>query len=430
MFTMSGEAIGIGVNVEGIFSYTPVIGYLTEALGSTEFTLIDIGCRGGIDAIWRSWGSRLRALALDPDFVEIDRLRRAETLPGVEYLAGLAALPADHSFALRRAGCSDRGRHPWSRLSVARSLEMVRRQGQGGPAPPVPGRLPLAPGEQAVEVVAANRQAEMQLSASPIIVPDLLRSRGITSVDFLKIDVDGKDFEILNSFNAALDGFGILGVGIEVTFPGAAGETDQSFHNVDRFMKARGFELCNLTTRRYSLSALPAPYVYDVPAQTIFGRPLLGDALYTRDLAAPEYEGVAAGLDPAKLLKLVCILAAFDLPDGGAEIILRFRDRVAGLVDVNHVLDLLAAQAQAPAEHPLTYREVVERFEGQDPMFFSAGAVPEDRQVRTLMLEMARLSEKVLATEAEIAAMKNSKFWRLRTGWFRVKRALGHGWRG
>ena len=412
--------------MEGIFSDTPVIGYLTEALGSTEFTLIDIGCSGGIDAIWRSWGSRLRALALDPDIVEIDRLRRAETLPGVEYLAGLAALPADHSFAVRRAGCRDRGRHPWSRLSVARSLEMVRRQGQGGPAPPFPGRLSSAPGEQAVEVIAANRQAEMQRSASPIVVPDLLRSRGITSVDFLKIDVDGKDFEILNSFDAALDGFGILGVGIEVTFPGAAGETDQSFHNVDRFMKARGFELCNLTTRRYSLSALPAPYVHDVPAQTIFGRPLLGDALYTRDVAAPEYEGVAAGLEPAKLLNLVCILAAFDLPDGGAEIILRFRDRVAGLVDVNHVLDLLAAQAQAPVEHPLTYRELLERFEGQDPMFFSAGAIPEEpRQIRALMLEMERLSEKISATEAEIAAMKNSKFWKLRTGWFRVKRALG-----
>ena len=226
-------------------------------------------------------------------------------------------------------------------------------------------------------MVAANRPAEMQLSASPIVVPDLLRSRGIASVDFLKIDVDGKDFEILNSFDAALDGFGILGVGIEVTFPGAAGETDQSFHNVDRFMKARGFELCNLTTRRYSLSALPAPYVHDVPAQTMFGRPLLGDALYTRDLAAPEHAGAAAGLDPAKLLNLVGILAAFDLPDGGAEILLRFRDRVAGLVDVNHVLDLLAAQAQAPVERPLTYRELVERFEGQDPMFFSAGASPK-----------------------------------------------------
>lgn len=41
------------------------------------------------------------------------------------------------------------------------------------------------------------------------------------------------------------------------------------------------------------------------------------------------------------------------------------------------------------------------------------------------MLEMERLSEKIRATEAEIAAMKNSKFWKLRTGWFRVKRALG-----
>ena len=48
-------------------------------------------------------------------------------------------------------------------------------------------------------------------------------------------------------------------------------------------MRQWGFDLFDLSLRRYSTGALPAPFEYDGPAQTIFGRPYQGDAIYLRD---------------------------------------------------------------------------------------------------------------------------------------------------
>ena len=190
---------------------------------------------------------------------------------------------------------------------------------------------------------------ETKLSKEVIVAPAYLTDSGIHSVDFLKIDVDGPDFEILNSFDLAFETLGVLGVGIEVNYFGSAADTDYSFHNVDRFMKARGFELFGTTVRRYSLASLPSPYVSNFPAETEFGRPLLGDALYIRDLGRHEHDEFAARLPLAKLLKLICIFAAFNLPDCAAEITLRFRERLSDSCDVERILD--SACGPSPRSH-------------------------------------------------------------------------------
>ena len=347
--------------MEGTADYAPLLTYVAGIAPQSEFTLVDIGCSGGIDSIWRRFGPRLRAIAIDPNLAEIDRLKRAETHPGIRYIAGFAGLPPDHPFLKQKQGRSDWGRNPWDRLSTAKSLASMAS-----------GRLSNA------EKTAANLWPEMELadSSQVIVVPEYLRDTGVESVDFVKIDVDGKDFDVLNSFGSALDTSGILGLGLEVNFHGSPRETDHAFHNTDRFMKAKGFELFNLTVRRYSLAALPSRYLLDVPAQTEFGRPLQGDALYVRDLGNPEHQEFAAGLPPIKLLNLVCVFAAFKLPDCAAEIALRFRQRLSPLCDVDHLLDLLSEQAQGAGERRLSYREYMERFAAQDGMFFPAGSTP------------------------------------------------------
>src|SRR5262245_61754991 len=173
--------------MEGTANYVPVISYLSETPLLSEFMLIDIGCSGGIDAVWRGFGPRLRALAIDRNVAELERLRSSETHPGVQYLAALAGLPADHPFSLRKAGRDPLEHSPWTRLSVVKSLELMKSLGQT--LPPWMGVL----------------SPETKLSNEMIVVPAYLRENGIDSVDFLKIDVDGPDFEILNSFDLALE---------------------------------------------------------------------------------------------------------------------------------------------------------------------------------------------------------------------------------
>jgi len=345
--------------MEGTAAYAPVLAYVAECAASSEFVLVDIGCSGGIDDIWRSFGPRLRGLGFDPNVAEIERLRSLELHPAVEYVAAFATLPHDHEFARRKAGRSDWGRTPWSRLSVARSLDIVKTR---------------AKSMSTVEMTAVNRWPEVALADRTVVVPAYLREHGIASVDFLKIDIDGKDLDVLHSFDSSLTDLAILGAGLEVNFNGSAEDTDHTLHNTDRLMKAAGFELFNLTVRRYSLAALPSQYLMTFPAQSKFGRPLQGDALYIRDLGSPEFDPFTACLPATKLLNLICLFAAFDLPDCAAEIAVRFGKRLAPLCDVDHVLDLLAAQAQGKMEKPLAYREYMERFEAQDSMFFPSAS--------------------------------------------------------
>lgn len=342
--------------MEGAASHAPVIAYIAERIPDSEFMLIDVGCSGGIHPVWRSFGDRLRALAVDGNVVEIERLRQAEVRPGVRYLAGLVGIAPDHPFARKMEGRSYWTRSPWERLSVVRSIEIMK---SGQP-------------QSTSEMVAANRWGEMALAEEVIVLPDYLRDHGTASVDFLKIDIDGADFNVLNSFDAALDAMGVLGVGVEVNYFGSTTETENTFHNVDRFMKARGFELFGLTVRKYSVAALPSRSVWWLPAATEFGRPLQGDALYIRDLGSHEYDAFSAQLAVPKLLNLVCLFSAFNLPDCAAEIVLRFRDRLEPACNVVRLLDLLAHQAQGPNDQPLGYEDYLRRFELNDPMFYTA----------------------------------------------------------
>jgi FkbM family methyltransferase len=362
--------------VNRIAAHRPVLSYIAKLPAAPEFMLVDIGCSGGLDEMWWRFGPRLRALAIDPDVAEIERLRREESRSGIEYLAAFAALSDDHPFARRKAGRDDCGRTPWARLTVARTLQvMAEGAASAGPSTgAASARPPLA-----------------------IDVPDYLSQRGIIQVDFLKIDVDGKDLEVLHSFARALDPLQVLGLLVEVNFHGSAAETDHTLHNTDRLLKGHGFELFDLTTRRYSMAALPSPYLYGFPAEGDFGRLLQGDALYVRDLGSAEHDAFTARLASGKLLNLVSIFAAFDLPDCAAEIVLRFDRALATLCDTERLLDLLAAQAQGPfCRRPLTYREYMARFEAQHRMFF-----PSTSRVRRVVGE----------------AMKRSlrAWWRLRT---------------
>ncbi len=336
--------------MEGIKAFCPLLDYAAEIPG--EFRLVDIGCSGGIDRVWRKLGPRLRAIGIDPNVAEVERLRAAERNPQVKYVNAFAGLPADHPFARQKAGRPDHGHSPWERTSAS---EFQKRTASQQPE--------MSPAQMA----EANLWPRVRLAdpSKPLIVPQYLAEIGVNSVDFLKIDVDGKDFEVLNSFDDALETLQVLAVGLEVAYFGSDDETDHTFHNTDRFMKACGFEIFNLTVQRYSASALPARFMRNKAGPTEYGRVLSGDALYVRDLASGLYDDFAARLTADKILNLPLIFSVFQLPDCAAEVVLKFRQQLATICDVDRVLDLLAAQATS-RESGASYEECVSRFR-RDP---------------------------------------------------------------
>lgn len=292
--------------------------------GFAPFTLIDVGCSGGIDVLWRSFGDSLRAFGFDPDRAECERLQRGEKNPNVQYFPMAVGLPAEHDFHRKKA-LEGGPRASYYSSTFGRSSAYDPRFKE-----PLPAAAP-------------NGSSHSPAAAPParIGLCEFFQQQAIHDVDFIKIDTDGSDFEVLLSAEACLTSHGILGFMVECMFQGSASDSSNTFHTIDRFMKRHGFMIFDMTMHRYSRAALPAPFVYNFAAMTQEGQPLWGDVVFLRDLVAPEYGPALPAISPGKILKLACLYEIFGLPDCAAELILQFHGRISTLIDPGTLLDLL-----------------------------------------------------------------------------------------
>ena len=308
-----------------------------DCFGPEPVCLVDAGCAGGIDERWRIFGSGLRAWGIDAMTAECARLRAAENNAGINYV--------DARIEMARDQPAMPVRNPWSRLSTAAALGACGPRDRGGD-----------------ESLRSNRWQEQPLSQRKLDVNQLIEAHGIDGLDFLKVDLDGPDYDVLAGFAPHMDRMRTLGVKVEVNFFGSDQAEVHSFHNTDRLLRAHGFELFGLAGYNYSNTALPAAFSTGVIGPTVFGRILQGDALYFLDPAGNTGTGA---LSPTKLLKLACMFELFDLPDCAAEILLQFRDRI-GRDDTAQLLDLLVPRLDGIK---LSYAEYMSRFSA-DPRSF------------------------------------------------------------
>jgi Methyltransferase FkbM domain len=316
------------------------------AFARDPLSLVDVGCAGGIDDCWRAFGLQLHAVGIDAMNEECARLRGREDNPHVKYISALlTASPGDPSSPVRPESVPPPG-NPWGRLSTAMAVDLRRAQPRSRE-----------------ETLRDNEWTLQDLSNRQLSVEELISSEHINDLDFLKIDIDGPDYEVLVGFAPHLDRFPVLGVKAEVNFFGTAEDGTNTFHSTDRFLRRRGFELFALSTRKYSSAAIPAPFEYAALGPTTFGRVFQGDAVYFRDPAA---KSGATDLDPAKLLKLSCMFELFGLPDCAAELLLRFNDRI-GRKDLPELLDLLIPYVDGVR---LSYEQHLARFRGDPRRFY------------------------------------------------------------
>ncbi|MBX9945526.1 MAG: FkbM family methyltransferase [Reyranella sp.] len=331
--------------------------FVAEGLRKERFTLLDVGCSGGLDRRWRVFGDRLRALGIDASEAECRRLAACESNPDVDYLAAFVGRRADSIVNLSAGPAAPLIMQMRDRLSFMRTREIREARLKGASA----------------EEQFRNNAWEMTGladPAKPVVVPGLLAARGWSDIDYLKIDIDGVDYEVLRSFDGRFESLGLLAVQLEVNFIGSGATDEHTFHNTDRFMRRQGFDLFRLDVRTYSTRALPARYVWPTPAETLSGRPFQGEAYYARDILGPKGAEWATQLSEEKLAKLAAVLSAWGIPDAAAELMLGLRGRLAPIFDIERGLDLLAAQTQGGEKRPLSYREYMARFEADAREFY------------------------------------------------------------
>jgi hypothetical protein len=344
---------------------------IAEKLRTEKFALLDIGCSGGIDPKWRAFEPRLRALGIDASATECQRLTGLERNPEVSYVAAFVSSAADKAIDLSAGPAAPLIMKMRDRMSFMRTREIRDR------------RLKTASAEEQFRHNAWELTG-LADPAKPVVVPDLLAQRGWTDLDYLKIDIDGADFEILQTFKGRFDTLGVVAVQLEVNFVGTDQPHEHTFHNTDRFLRAEGFDLFRLDVRNCSTRALPARYVWPTPAETVSGRPFQGEAYYARDVLAPHRVEAGARLSAEKIAKLAAVFSAWDVPDAAAELLGGRRETLAPLLDIDAGLDLLAAQTQAGRRRPLSYRAYMATFEADSPSFYRPeGPVPAWERIKS-----------------------------------------------
>jgi hypothetical protein len=341
--------------MEGLVSHTPMTDLLRErgVFDRHPFVLIDVGCAGGIAEPWRAFGPSLVAHGYDPDVTACEEAQARERFPRVRYHARFVGLPESHAFVQQRRADAARwtDTNIWGRVTAGYFAQRKQEADGGRPASAEPGAAP-----------------------SPLALEDIVRGEQLPTVDFLKVDVDGPDLEVLESARKVLAAKHVLGIAVEVNWFGSANPSEPTFHNTDLFLRRQGYALFGVTVRPYSRIDLPAPFLRELYAETRFGQPYQGDAIYGRDLAAPHEEDLADTYPAEKLVKLACIYELIGLPDCAAEVLNRFRPRLAVFGDLDALLDALTPPLLGER---LTYRQYISKFEEEPHLFLPSAQVQQ-----------------------------------------------------
>ena len=323
--------------------YSPVLSKaLAERLwGERDFFLIDVGASGGLEKHWQVFGDRLKAVAFEPLVVEAERLQRAATGTGVRYEAAFVTCrDFDRLFPAEVRGdrLQSKNNDPFQRVSAVKAQALMQMN--------------------YVEQIF-NLGAPAVYADRFVVLDDYIPRDEQPLVDFIKIDTDGHDFQVLLGAEELIRRGGALGFSIEAQFHGASHDYANTFANIDRFMRSHGFSLFDLDAYRYSRAVLPAPFAHDIPAQTVTGQVMWGEAVYFRDLGDPDYERMwPYDVTPERVVKLASLFDLFGLPDCAAELLLARSDAAP-----RSLLDDLAAEV---SRESISYQELIGRFES-DP---------------------------------------------------------------
>ncbi|WP_242541806.1 FkbM family methyltransferase [Leptolyngbya sp. Cla-17] len=133
--------------------------------------------------------------------------------------------------------------------------------------------------------------------------------KSLNSIDFLQVDVQGADLQVLEGATNLLDQ-GILAIQVEVEFSHLY-VNQPLFADVDNFARKHGFTLFDLDVARWSRSPICST---SRPGQILWG-----DAFYLRD---PFHENSSSVFkQPSAILKLACIADILGLTDYALELL-------------------------------------------------------------------------------------------------------------
>ena len=301
-----------------------------------EMVLVDVGMRAGIPEQWTMLQDQMHVIGFEPDQAECERLNGLSTAwRQICYPYALDARAQTRQLYLREHNRAADGlftRTWWSKRFGAGTAEEMGR----------------------FRSYRKWEDQENQIRRVPIQTTsysDVAQSENLPRPDFMKIDVEGAELDVLRGAETALGTEGTLGIEIEVRLLPL--QDCPLFMDVYRYLSDRGYYLFNFSPHRNSRRALPIVVAWDHRDQAgeqITGPGTLGqiteaDVLFARDLIAEDFfpaKGDRRAL--LRILKAVVMFELYNLPDCAAELLLFYRDALTGIVDVDQCLEQLVPE--------------------------------------------------------------------------------------
>lgn len=310
-------------------------------LENDPFCLIDVGASGGINSCWNNFGNCLKAIGFEPLIDECERLNSDKNKPKKVSYSPYFIISDDEEVE-KMSGPQEASKF-YGRASAIKYHELKKTN-------PIQSHY-----NSGKKPTYTNQKTSLDRYFS---------DHPIESIDFIKIDTDGHDYAVLHGAKNVIKNKEVLGILVESQLHGGSHIHSNVFRNIDRLLTEAGFRLYNIDLYKYSRGKLPNLFSVTIPAQTLKGQMLWGDALYLRDYAAKDDPSL--NLSAIKILKLACLYEMFELSDCAAELLITYQNQLKSLVDVEKCLNLFVKGMG----FNYTYEEYMKLFEENSDDFF------------------------------------------------------------
>lgn len=204
----------------------------------------DIGARGGIGQPWADLRNVIRCVGFEPD-------------------------PEEHAQLAKQARAGDRYlQHALYRESATLELKLTRSRGCSSIYEPNAEFLAQFPD-------AGRFEVEKRIKLEAVSLDELSRRQELPELDFMKIDIQGAELDVLKG-GAEILQRSLIGVELEVEFAQMY-RGQPLFRDVDAYMTAAGFQLQDLRRNYWKLKGTES-------SGPLKGQLIFGDALYFRPI--------------------------------------------------------------------------------------------------------------------------------------------------
>jgi len=290
-----------------------------------QYVLLDIGARIALQPAWKPLTPIANVVGFEPDAEECARLNEKYSLENqrvVIHAKAIAGRTGTHPFYVTQSPDSSglyRGNAAWV------------------------DRFPFT-----------TLKVSKEIRIDAVTLDQFAQDARLDHVDFIKIDVEGAEHDVLCGGLKMLAQQRVLGIFTEFWWdPIIKGQ--HGFADIDTLVRGSGFRFFDLDLHRYSRSTLPAGRVEtlvdgerrvaDIKKaldKRAYGQAWTGDALYFRD---PVGELKAGALNPMwdkeTLLRLCGLMDLYDYGDCAIEVLETFRSTHLAEVDVDRLMDAL-----------------------------------------------------------------------------------------